>query len=466
MIDPDASISATLAEGGQIFELRNKILKPSPEYLVLIEQRSPGDQQAQQMRALLEPFRARNIAHFEVFYYQTEPSWLTPERGGRAVHIDTVRAFFRNHRLIVMGTGRGFLRSSDLSPLPSVEALKTWGRRAMLTPTPDGDWGRTEPTVARVLEIPRIGRTSPHGFAQIATLLNLERGRSRKNIWTGQRDVAVLDSDLRLRPHRLLNTQAPSDEEVTTIIDELKQFLDHEGFLWLAALAVYPGLQWELTLYLGLDRTYRPHSLYTQDAAGDDRLGRLIQLPWLQAGRMPNWLRVRLIAEMTNEEAGVVYAALTALFLAARKASTADAQGILLRIGRDLPIDVTTGKRLQDEIMLDFMERGDNGAFVLPSEFKPDIPLRLQRLLTSRTTIAAGIMAALASAVLFSILPSGQQPLMTGAWLPLIAFGFGCLVLTLIVRRLVPEMREWSSVNLEMTSDASQRKVVTKDLAA
>ena len=439
IIDPDASIKATLAQGGRIFELRNRTVRPAPEYLVLIEQRSPGDQQAQYMRALLEPLRARAVAHFDVYYFQTEPSWLTPERGGRPVHISLAKAHHPNHRLIVMGTGRGWLRTSDQSVLPSVDYLRDWDRRAILTPTPMADWGQTEPVLARELEVATVGRATPRGFGYVATLMALEgqRPTDMAPMDAGQ-DVRLLDGTLRLRPHRFLNNHPPDDIDVDQIVDGLCRFLDDEGFQWLCALAVYPGLQWELTLYLGLDQRFRQTPLYTPDADGTERLGRLLQLPWLQAGRMPNWLRVRLISEMESHAAGRVYAALSELFRSAQKTGTetSAAEGLLLRIGRDLPLDLQQPQRLEDEIMFDFMHKGDQGAFVLPDEFDAKLTNSVKAVLQNREVLAGICVSLLCLTVLLGILPAHGQPLETGAWLPLIAFVSCGAVLTAVVLTL------------------------------
>jgi len=54
---------------------------------------------------------------------------------------------------------------------------------------------------------------------------------------------------------------------------------------WLAAAAVYPELNWNLTLHLG-------NALFT-DLRLDQLAGRVLalaNLPWFRAGRMPIWL--------------------------------------------------------------------------------------------------------------------------------------------------------------------------------
>src|SRR5262249_52285698 len=71
---------------------------------------------------------------------------------------------------------------------------------------------------------------------------------------------------------------------------------------WLSACAVYPELNWDLTLFLGQSVT---------DGAGAPlltlpRLAALVRLPWFRQGFMPDWLRQRLIDDLGPEREGIV----------------------------------------------------------------------------------------------------------------------------------------------------------------
>jgi hypothetical protein len=71
----------------------------------------------------------------------------------------------------------------------------------------------------------------------------------------------------------------------------LRGFLGEAGFFWLSACAVYPVLDWRLTLYLG-------EALTDSDGGKllhPDRLLALVRTPWLRQGFMPDWFRLRLI---------------------------------------------------------------------------------------------------------------------------------------------------------------------------
>lgn len=71
------------------------------------------------------------------------------------------------------------------------------------------------------------------------------------------------------------------------------------GYEWFSACAIYPAVQWHLTLYLGINLTDngQQHALFHIKT-----LSALSQLPWFRHGSMPNWLRERLIKDMSMEQ--------------------------------------------------------------------------------------------------------------------------------------------------------------------
>jgi hypothetical protein len=80
----------------------------------------------------------------------------------------------------------------------------------------------------------------------------------------------------------------------------LSAYLDEEGYRWLGACAVYPSLEWPLTLALG--RTFLGHG--SEPILDDGRLAALVRLPWFRYGAMPDWLRKRLLRKMSGRQVG------------------------------------------------------------------------------------------------------------------------------------------------------------------
>ena len=98
--------------------------------------------------------------------------------------------------------------------------------------------------------------------------------------------------------------------------------LGAEGGRWLRACAVFPALSWPVTCHLGqhlTDDSGRP--LFTEE-----RLLRLVRLPWFRHGKMPDWLRLELIDAMDPGERAEVRRSLRELLAEALRASGAGGQ--------------------------------------------------------------------------------------------------------------------------------------------
>ena len=94
---------------------------------------------------------------------------------------------------------------------------------------------------------------------------------------------------------------------------EVSDYLGEERYGWLAACAVYPDLRWELTLFLG-------HRLEQANGAGTcllslEHVAALVRLPWFRAGFLPDWLRRRLVDDLSATSDRTVRRALGELLL-------------------------------------------------------------------------------------------------------------------------------------------------------
>ncbi len=346
--------------------------------------------------------------------------------------IERLAAAYPNHRLLVLGSGAGFLDPTHRKPLAGAAMLMHWPRRALLTPVPLAEWAREEFLLAHELALP-IGRATPEGLMALAELLRLEGIEDDELLDpSGDGLAQPLPDVLRLRPQRYLYNEPPADHGVPQIVQDLRNYLTQAGFEWLCALAVYPAVQWDLTIYLGVMLPATAGGiaarapLYTED-----QLAALTQLPWLREGRMPDWLRRPLIAAMSDARAREVRQVLQALIKAAR--STGDDvrdEAIRIRIGREPARDAGEPTALyDDEVLLDFMARGAIEDFEFPNRdllarFLPDTWLRR----FGWPELAAGFVALVYAAAAFVVVPKPWQgALVTGAWMPLAALGLAAL---------------------------------------
>ncbi|HAJ46411.1 MAG TPA: hypothetical protein DCL54_07515 [Alphaproteobacteria bacterium] len=425
-VDVHATIRETIAKGGELVIPVYETARRAPDYLVLIERRNALDQEAQGLRQLLRSLR-NYLPAPQVFYFRLDPSHLQPEDGKKPLAIQDLAARYPEHRLIILGAGDGLLDPLTQRPRPATEWVKTWTRRTMLTPRPLAEWGRTEFAIANHLNM-AIGRATPEGLQSLGRNLGLENEEMGRRLDMGGDGLArPVPAILRVTPQKWLYAAPPSDTPAEEVIRELRNYLDGPTFDWLCALAVYPAVQWDLTLYLGVSLAAEPGGdparapLYRED-----RVAALTRLPWLREGTMPNWLRVALIAEMEPEFAARVQTHLNKLFEERRgPAAAAPAAGIDLRIGLEAIGDRMMADHVaRDEVMLDFLARGQAGDFKVPW-LNRILPEGWTRWL-SKPEAAALALALLYAATAYWVIPKPSDgALLTGAWLPVIALIFG-----------------------------------------
>ncbi|MEQ1696052.1 MAG: hypothetical protein ABL901_09465 [Hyphomicrobiaceae bacterium] len=318
-LDVERTIDATMAQGG-LFTPRLANLKVTPEYLVLIATQGPDDQEANRLSYIVEQFGRHDIS-LDRRYIEHDADRVFVEREERRVPLASVQATACEHRLIVLGSGEGFLDPATLDPKPWTEAFARWPVRAFATPVPFEEWGIREARLSGLFDGP-LFRTTTRGLEAMALYLR---------DWADANADAVAYQTDTLRSWRFNSSrwmsEAPymEDEAWSELWPELQSYLevapgDRRGIDWLAAVAIYPAIRWDLTAYLGLrltatDRAGKRRALYDDEIAS-----RLSVLPWFGVGRMPDWLRKRLIAEMPSARRREIIGLIGELLVAPRAA--------------------------------------------------------------------------------------------------------------------------------------------------
>jgi hypothetical protein len=429
-LDIERTVTATLLAGK--FTTVRARAKAQPDYLVLLEVSGANDVQAARLRALARCLEERML-NVKVFYFSRTPAWCHAEApaGYRApfanlpVPIEELVSRFGDHRLIVLGSGERFASGADTRWAPSVQQLVRWPARAMLTPVGLSDWSAREFALARELELP-LGRATEEGLLALAALLKLDEMEGPLYSARGDGRAQSLPQAFRLERVEWTLDQAPHDVAWEELRAMLVRYLDPSAYFWLCACAVYPAVRWDLTLFLGL-------TLEGGDGAKlyrEDRLSALAALPWFREGRMPDWLRRRLIAEIEND-APAIRDVLRRLVERSRTAGQSEGESVTLRIAtRD---DAGVDEAFDDEIFLDFLAKGEVTDLPISwlDALKALIPNRALQWLDPTGIAVAGSGLAMATAA-FILAPRGGRvslldgttfadaTLPHGAWTPLL----------------------------------------------
>jgi tetratricopeptide (TPR) repeat protein len=338
-LDISATVAASVRRAGWFTPVEGTRLV-TPEYLVLVDRSSYGDQRARFFDALVDRLTASNV-HLVRYYFNRDPRDCYSRRGHPGpLGLSELAARYPDHRLLVFSDAAGLIDPIGGELAPWIDHIAHWLERALLTPEDPARWGYREAALSRSGFV--ILPATEDGLAALARGFEPSLGPPALRC----EPSPPYPERLRRRPLRWLERDEPELEEVKALLVELRRYLGNEGLLWLAACAVYPALDWHLTLFLGTNLSAdglhrRKDPPWTGMAAGppaevalidERRLAALTRLPWFRHGSMPEWLRRRLIAEISGPRERAVRELLQALFLSALERPLA---GFALEIARD-----------------------------------------------------------------------------------------------------------------------------------
>ena len=294
-LDAEATIDTAVRRTGPfepVFRQRLEL----PAYLALVDRGSVRDEAA----ALVDEFLDR-LAEGGVpvvrYYYDGDPRMCAPsQRCARYRSLRELGSRYGGLRLLLFGDGSGLLNPVSGRLATWTERLSAWDEKALMTPVAVEEWSSAEAEVARSgLEV------FPATPAGLRLFVDKLRGLGDKEVEGGGWRPGYPHA-LSARPARWLDRNPPGEEEQEELDEQLRAYLGRDGYRWLCSLAIYPELSWYLTLQLGLglrDEADAP-------VLTESRLLRLTRLPWLKHGRMPDWLRERLVQGLTAQDEDLI----------------------------------------------------------------------------------------------------------------------------------------------------------------
>ncbi len=363
-IDVANTVRETIKKGGLFTRIGGQRLI-SPEYLVLIDKSNYQDHHSQFIDSLLAELSSNEV-YIDKFYFDKDPrSCFATQSGGGAFTLLDLRVKYPDHRLVIFSDGHDFINPLTEEVAQWTDQLHFWEDPTLLTLRTPDQWHHKEQalTQGRFRLLP----------ANEKGLLGLVQ-EIQMNLKTEDRE-RDLSTTLDNNAEYWLKDDAPNGKYIDRLVQELKVYLGEAGFLWICACAVYPELNWNLTLYFGHNIKLNDDMLYCQKL-----LEALIRLPWFRAGRMPDWLRDRLIREIPFGQERNIRRKIFNLLGAAKddpiagiklEISVQDERWIA-RVGRQILSSIGRSKGveenpLQEKIFLNFMD--DRLSVKIPEKF-------------------------------------------------------------------------------------------------
>ncbi|MEP6748537.1 MAG: hypothetical protein ABJB86_12470 [Bacteroidota bacterium] len=263
------------------------------EFLVLIEEKNTNNQQVELFDFLLELLKKQNV-YINTFYYRTEPAICYNATGTDEISLEKLSEKFPDNILLLFGDAYQLIYPYyPIIDQQYMQILNRWKHKAVMTPVSFADWGNKEKKVL-LEELPVFP-------ADTRGLLLLMR-----KLFGGEINILF---ELQQFSDDFYDTDIIDFED----IDELNEYCANAEwanvsrtkigysnilFQWIAALAVYPRIKWELTIAIGkaiLDQYGYPQQLnYTT-------LLRMVRISWMKAGQFPDFTRLELLKHLTVE---------------------------------------------------------------------------------------------------------------------------------------------------------------------
>lgn len=267
-LDINRTITAT-AEAAGFPDLRFKPFSKSPEYLVLIDRLSFRDHQSNLLDEMVRTLKREGL--YAVWYFSENPQVCSNETGDTRISINELQARYVGRRLLIVGNGAGMIDPMTGELASWTEVFLRWKDRVVLTPHPPAHWGLREFTLAGLFI---VSPATPKGLITLVDQLEMKTSLGL-SYWSESDSETSLD-----------------DNDHIALTDSLRSYLGEPTFQWLCACAVYPEIQWDLTIYLGSLRCMG------EGLVTEENLRQLVRLPWFRNGYIPDEIRWLLINEM------------------------------------------------------------------------------------------------------------------------------------------------------------------------
>jgi hypothetical protein len=261
------------------------------EYLVLIDENHINNQQVKLFDYLTELLRKHNV-FIDKYYYRYEPSLCYSSTVPNGISLEKLSEKYPKHILLIFGHGHQLIYAyQPIISDPYLQLLNRWQYRAVLTPVSFLDWDKEEknilPTAIPVFPVDTIG--------QVLLM---------KAIFEGKVDTIA---ELKKFTKDFYETENVDFED----IDELAEYckladwantadgnsFNNLLFQWIAGLALYPRIQWDLTLFIGknlLDKSGKGNELNFTS------LLRIARIKWMKEGMFPTEIRLALLKKLSR----------------------------------------------------------------------------------------------------------------------------------------------------------------------
>jgi hypothetical protein len=266
----ELNLSQTLEQGikavGNFTPIYNSIAR-IPEYIVLIEKVSFNDHQAEFFDHLIQQLRQQGITITRYFFKANPYIGYKTQAQISPLLLTEISKHSSENRLIIISEGNNPITNELLNWIFN---SSDWSNCILLTL--DDIWNK------KSLQIDQFYISSIDEIPQQTKDLQVDRE------WHFKYPRYLYEY-----PSRWLEANAPEPTVQTELLTQIQIYLGKDNYQCLCATAAYPELHWALTLHLA-------------NQFNCSNITKLIRLPWYRQAYMPDWLRQRLLQDLSTQK--------------------------------------------------------------------------------------------------------------------------------------------------------------------
>lgn len=288
-IDVERTVEQSTEQGG-ILDLAYQVHSRPPEYLVLIEQKTPKDLLAQLYQHLCQELRQQDL-YLDRYFFDGDPRICWQERYADEHYLEDLLRQLPQHRVVIIGDSELFFDPMGDNLANWIPMLDRPKPVFIMTPKSPSAWGWREKVLQdQFLLLP----ATIDGLARIPEVLTKSTPASMRYwqqfgsyppIGDEVEKWTIKDLELYFNQCSQLTNNQPLN------IPTGKQILN-----WCCACGVHSELSWELILRLAGALEEEGHSLRSPQA-----LYQLLRLPWFRQGEIPVEMREAMTEHLDDE---------------------------------------------------------------------------------------------------------------------------------------------------------------------
>jgi formylglycine-generating enzyme required for sulfatase activity len=261
-----------LSKKGELDEPFYSFSRKHTEYLIIVEQNAVRNHLAAFVQNIYATMLANNVDAM-LYTYQTDPRVLYAANGQSETTLRQLAGLHHDAVLLYFGGNELWQNSETLQIYNWTDVFKQWERRYWFPTKSPEQWDLYEQAGSSVF--PHVLPTSFAGLQTLSQHLSFSDNDLHVSLGFWEQH---LDYNL-----TAINTRLP--------LDTIALFFSPQMRTWIAACAVYPEINWDLTLELGRLRSTEEHS----NLCHAEAISQLLRLDWFRKGHMPPELRYALL---------------------------------------------------------------------------------------------------------------------------------------------------------------------------